>query len=266
MTNIDPVRLSTIEQDFKVSCLTPAPFAPNSLVEWKCKQAGHQWMASYIDLQIYKCYQCDPQDIEIVGNGSFAQSMSFTVAKLASDFSSGKISNVGYLHNSNLHASIAAFFFTAVRNEFCLKVLSKKHPRLGLGRKRCLRGYQEYNTVGLVENLYKVAEANISKFSIPGMDVKDFRLKFLELKKAFVKQIEVRNKIAHGFSFYPVTNKKRKYNSQIANEIKSLGAGELENAYAIGSTFMAVAEKLIDDSPNGIKLGNHLLRDYILLV
>lgn len=265
--DIDNSRVQEIEIKFNVKCVDSTPFKPNDLVRWKCTAKGHEWIASYIDLQILnRCFQCDPKDIEIWGNGTFAQNMSFTIAKLASDLQAGVIQQHSYHHDSQLHASIAAFFFTAVRNEFSLKVMSKENSLLGLGKKKWFcSSYEQFSTVELVNRMYKAAESNIDKFTISGMGDKEFKEKFKHLKMQFVTQVEVRNKIAHGFSFYPITKKTKKYNPSIADAIRLLGAGELEGAYSVGSTFMAVAEKLLNTSPSGISVGNKLLRDYILL-
>jgi hypothetical protein len=264
-SDLDPSDLRAIETKYKVQCLEPLPFKPNNLVRWKCA-ASHEWIASYIDLQILKrCYQCDPQDIKTWGNGTFAQGMSFTMAKVAADLKAGVIQTHGYHHDSQLHASIAAFFFTAVKNEFSLKVLSANNATLRLGEKTWWFGpYRPFSAVQLIERMFKVSEKNIAEFTVAGMTSTDLQTRYRELKKAFVTQVEVRNKIAHGFAFYPVT-KKHKYNPKIADTIKLLGAGELEDAYAIGSTFLAVSEKLLNTSAAGINLGNKLLRDYILL-
>jgi len=264
-TDIDDARLKEIEKKFQVACLNNAPFKPNQLVQWKCVANDHQWVASYIDLQILnRCFQCDPQDIEILGNGTFAQNMSFTMAKVASDFKGGMFQSPSYLHDSHLHVAVAAFFFTCVRNEFELKFISNQYSKLGLGRRKYLFWFEKFSAVELIHRLYNVSNGNISRFTFTGITNGEFRKRFCELRNQFVKHVEVRNKIAHGFSYYPVT-RKGKYAKDAADIVKQLGAGELENAYSVGSTFLAVAEKLMDITPEGVSAGNLLLREYILL-
>lgn len=256
---LDAGRLIKIESLFDVRCSHQAPFAPTTLVPWICNSKGHSWTASAIEVQIDGgCFQCVPGDIRVAGNGSFVQSMSKTLSDVVIDFENQQFRPESmYLPDAALHIALASFFFSAVRTEFVLKAQSECHPALGLVNSATGK---EFSTVELVERMFTVGSANIGKFTIPGIATGEALEKYKVLKERVVLYVIARNKIAHGYSKYPVSGKGN-YNAQIADLIKSFGNGGLNEVYSTAPKFLDLSERFLDDSPAGISLGNKILWD-----
>jgi len=256
--DLDQARLLDIENAYGIKCSKQAPFSPTDLVSWSCKK-NHQWIASAVEVQIdCGCYQCDPGDIEVFGNGTFVLNMAKTLSNIVPDFEQQKFTTHAYLPDAALHIALASFFFSAVRTEFVVKAISKKHSELGLYEKKrfCFqRKGRIYSTVDLVERMYKLGEKNIDKFKIHGLTSKEALEKYKDLKAKVVSYVVARNKIAHGYSKYPLS-KKGNYHAEIADLIKSFGQNGLDDVYGSSQNFLNISEKLIDDSTGGISLGN----------
>ncbi|MEZ4740847.1 MAG: hypothetical protein R3B45_00090 [Bdellovibrionota bacterium] len=259
--NLDTAKLTNIETLYYIKCLDNLPFPPDSLVQWECNLKSHQWTASAIEVQIDQgCFQCDPKDIKVRGNGTFSQNMSVTLSKVVNDFEAGAFQMHQYSWDSGIHIILASFFFNAVRTEFVLKELSKNTLglRLSSPKKFCFWGGKPYSTVELVERMYKLASSNIPQFTIAGMAHQSAESKYKDLKKSLVDYVVARNKIAHGYSKYPTT-KKGRYNLSIGNLLKEICRNGLSDVYKKSSSFIDVSETLLDTSPEGIKMGNRVL-------
>lgn len=262
-SDLDVARLNKMELAYGVKCVEQPPFSPADIVEWTCGK-NHSWKASYIEVQIDDgCFQCMPGDIKFKGNGSFAQGMSKTLSDLAVDFDQNNFRNHVYHHDASLHIALASFFFTAVKFEFVLKATSAKHPKLGLrekGRFCFSKSGKEYNTIELIERMSKLGIANIGNFVIQGVTKKKALDRYEMLTEEMQVYVTARNKIAHGYSKYPLT-RRGNYNVKIADLIKSFGQSGLSEVYTNTQKFLDISDVLIDLNVNKGELGNRILTD-----